>query len=239
MSGPAGSPEKNFLDHLEELRSRLLISLAAIGAASLISWFFSGRLFNLLSLPLHRFREVPLYFRTPYEAFLTHLFVAGLAGILIASPVLFTELWFFIAPGLYPREKKAALPLILVSSLLFFAGALFGFFVLVPFGLQFFLSFETESLKPLLGVAPYFSFLVGLVLGSGLLFVLPVLVLGLVRVGILNQAKLKRSRKFVIVSIFILAAIFTPPDPVSQLLLALPLWAIFELCLSGAKRFEK
>lgn len=231
--------EESFLDHLEELRRRIVFSLAAVALLAVAAYFFSKPLLQFLTLPLRRFTDAQLYFHTPAEAFLVHLAVAGLAGVVLASPVLLTQLWFFAAPGLYHREKQIVFPLIWVSVLLFLAGAAFGFWVLVPLGLQFFISFETESLRPLLGIGPYFSFLTGMVLASGIIFDAPVVVLGLVKLGVLDRGKLVRSRKIIIVLIFVIAAVLTPPDPGSQILLAIPLWALFELCVLCARCFEK
>lgn len=233
-------PEASFVDHLEELRRRLLISLAALAAFSAASYFFSKPLVEFLATPLYRVHEAELYFQTPYEAFLTHLLVSVVGGALLASPVFFTQLWLFVAPGLHAKEKRVFVPLIVISTVLFLAGAAFSFWVLVPFGLQFLLSYQTDILRPLLGVGPYFSFLGTLILAGGLIFDLPVVVLGLVRAGLLSQQKLKDSRKFVVVGIFVVAAVLTPmPDPVSQLFLAIPLLVLFEVCVWCAKWVEK
>ena len=232
--------EAGFLEHLEDLRKRLLTALAAIGIFSVAGFFFSKPLFNLLTLPLRQVQGNPLYFQAPYEAFLTQLSVSVLAGAVLASPVLFTQLWLFLAPGLYHREKRALFPLILISILLFLVGGAFSFWVLVPTGLKFFLSYQTESLRPLLGVGPYFSFLAGMILAGGLVFDLPVVVLGLVRAGVLNQERLKRSRKAVVVTLLVLAAVLTPtPDPVSQLILTVPLVILFEACIFLARWVER
>ena len=229
-----------FLDHLEELRKRLLLVLAAFGIFSLAAYFFSGPLLDFLTGPLLRFNDTPLYFSAPYDAFLAHLKVSVLTGALLASPVFFVELWLFMAPGLYRRERKIFLPLVFASVFLFLTGAAFAFGVIVPVGLRFLLGFQTESLKPLLGVDSYFSFLIGMVLAGGILFDLPVVVLGLVRGGVLGPGALRSARKGVIVFIFILAAVLTPtPDPVGQILLALPLILLYEGCIWAAKWVEK
>ena len=229
-----------FLDHLEELRKRLLVVLAAVGIFSLAAWFFSNSLLDFLTRPLIRFNETPLYFNAPYDAFLAHLKVSLLAGALLASPVFFIELWQFIVPGLYRRERTVFLPLVIASVVLFLTGAAFAFWGIVPVGLRFLLGFQTASLKPLLGVDAYFSFLVGMVLAAGILFDLPVVVLGLVRGGVLGPGALRSARKGVIVFIFILAAVLTPsPDVFSQILLAIPLLILFEASVFLAKRIEK
>lgn len=232
--------EQSFLEHLEELRSRLLVSFAAIGIVSIAAYFFSKPLLEFLTLPLARLTSAELYFHAPYEAFLAHLKVSFFVGLLVSSPVFFTELWLFVSPGLYRHEKRVVSPLILLSVLLFLVGAAFAFCILVPLGLRFFLAFQTESLKPLLGIGPYFTFLIGMVFACGMVFDFPVMVLGLVKMGILNAEALGRSRKLIVVIVLVLAAILTPsPDPVSQLLLAIPLLLLYEGCLWGAKRIER
>ena len=190
--------------------------------------------------PLRDFTGATLYFQAPYEAFLAYLKVSLLSGLLAASPVLFTELWLFMAPGLYRHERRIFLPLILVSVLLFLVGAAFAFWFLIPFGLRFLLSFQTESLRPLLGIGAYFSFVVGMILACGITFDLPVVVLGLVRARVLGVGALQGARKGVIVFIFLLAAVVTPsPDPVGQILLALPLVLLYEGSVWAAKQIEK
>jgi len=230
-----------FLDHLEELRRRLLVSLTAFGIFSAASCFFSKSLVEFLTFPLRQLDLVnqDLYFTAPYEAFLVHLKVSLLTGLLAGSPVLFYQLWGFVAPGLHRRERALVLPLTLLSVFLFLAGAAFAFFVVVPTGLQFLLSFKTYSIQPLLGIDPYFSFLVGMILACGILFDLPVVVLGLVQAGVIGPQALRNARKGVIVSVFLLAAILTPsPDPVGQLLLAIPIILLYEVCVRVAKWFS-
>ena len=221
-----------FLEHLEEFRGRLLIILAAIGAFSAAAWFFSKPLIEFLALPLAELGEGELYFQAPYDAFLVHLKVSILAGLLLATPVLFTQLWLFAAPGLHQREKKILFPLVLISVFLFLAGAAFAFWGIVPFGLRFLLSYQTHSLRPLLSASSYFSFLIGMILASGITFDLPVAVLGLVRLGLLDAQALRIGRKAAIVLILVLTAVLTPsPDPVGQVLLALPLFLLYEACI--------
>jgi len=229
------------LDHLEELRKRLLISLAAITIFSIAAGFFSRPLIDFLTAPLREGGgHQDLYFTAPYEAFLVHIKVSILAGLLFGSPVVFSQLWLFVSPGLHPSERRIVFPLTLVSVFLFLAGAAFAFWGIVPVGLRFLLAFETSSVQPLLGVDPYFSFLVGMVLACGFLFDLPVIVLGLVRARVLGAGALRSARKGAIVFIFILTAVLTPsPDPVGQVLLAIPIVILYEVCIWAAKWVEK
>jgi len=231
--------ESDFLSHLEEFRRRLIISVSTFLLATILSYLFSQSLLELLIEPLRQFQHADLYFQKPYEAFLIRLKVAAISGLLFSSPVFFAELWLFVAPGLYGREKKVLFPLILISIFLFLAGTFFAFRVVVPLSLNFLLSFQTDSLKPLLGIAPYFSFLISLILAFGLLFDFPVVLIGLIRLGTVSTNSLARARKVVIVFIFITAAILTPPDPVSQALLALPLIILYEISLVAGRWVEK
>ena len=225
-------PRQPFLDHLEELRWRLIRSLAATGIFSVAAYFFSKPLLEFLISPLRNFGDYTLYFHSPYEAFLIHLKVSLVAGILAASPVFFTELWLFAAPGLHRRERKAALLLIFFSVLLFTTGAAFAYFLLVPWGLRFFLGFQTDSLRPLLSIGPYFSFILTMVIASGVVFDLPVVLLGLVGAGVLSAESLRNARKWVIVLAFVVAAVVTPTtDPVTQILLSIPLILLYDICV--------
>lgn len=228
-----------FLNHLEEFRRRILISLAALAAATLLCFFFSGKILEFLTLPLQRYQQEALYFQTPYEAFLVHMKAALAAGAILAMPVWITQLWLFVAPGLYEKEKKTILPLILGSMALFLMGCGFAYFFVIPAGLSFLLGFSSETLKPMLMVGPYVSFFLGMILACGALFDFPILMIGLVRLGVVSVQALKDARKVVIVIILIVAAVVTPsPDPVSQLLLAFPLWGLFELSLLVCRYFE-
>ncbi len=229
----------DFLSHLEELRRRILISLAIFFAASIVCYFFSHQILDFLIFPLRRFGNTNLFFQTPYEAFFIHIKAAAFAGLFFSSPIFFAQAWFFVSPGLYETEKRAVLPLIFISSLLFIVGAGFAYQFAIPWGLNVLLSFQTESLRPLLAIGPYFSFLVGMVLAFGILFDFPVIILGLVRLGVLKSTMLISFRRGIIVAIFIVAAVLTPsPDPISQLLLAIPLYLLFEVSVVLAKWME-
>jgi len=228
-----------FVSHLEEFRRRLIICIGVFLASVLLCFFFCEPLLDFLLIPLRQFHDADLYFHKPYEAFLTQLKVSAAAGFVLSSPVFFTQLWLFVAPGLYDSEKKILFPLIFISALLFFGGAFFAYRIVLPLGLNFLLSFQTENLKPLLTIGPYFSFLIGMVLAFGFLFDLPVILIGLIRLGIVNTKTIARWRKMIVMMIFIAAAILTPPDPVSQILLAFPLLILFEVSLFVGRWLEK
>lgn len=230
----------NLTAHLEELRKRLIVCLLAFAVASFIAYFFAKPILDFLTWPLREHTTATLYFQKPHEAFFVTLKTAAFAGFFFSSPVIFTQTWLFVSPGLYPQERKWVLPLIFISTILFLTGAFFSYALVVPWGLQFLLSFQTESLKPILDITAYFSFLTGMMLAFGVLFDFPVALIGLVKLGLVKTRTLKASRKIMVVMIFVAAALLTPsPDPFSQLMLALPLWVFFEVSLVICGVIEK
>ncbi|MBI3314134.1 MAG: twin-arginine translocase subunit TatC [Candidatus Omnitrophica bacterium] len=204
---------------------------------SFISFFFADEILEGMIWPLRRIGAGrQLYFYAPHEAFLIHLKTAFFSGFLISCPVFFIQIWRFIIPALYPHEKKILAILIPSSIILFLTGVLFSFFLVLPFSLGFFLNFRSEHLAPLLQAGPYFSLIMNLVILFGILFNFPLFMVGLVMTGITSVNSLKGMRRSMIVTFFILAALLTPStDPVSQVLLALPLWMLYELSLLAAK----
>jgi len=238
------SDEKQpFLSHLEELRKRLLACAIAVGIGFVAAYFFKERLFELLVMPLKRVlpKGEKLIFTNLPEMFFIYLKVSFVAGILVAMPFIFYEIWMFVAPGLYQKEKKFLIPFVISSSILFIAGALFGYFVVFPFGFKFFMSFANEFIKPLPSVKQYFSFSTRLLLAFGLVFELPVATFFLTKMGLVTDIFLKRQRKFAVLLIFVAAAILTPPDVITQLMMAGPLLVLYEISilvskLAGRKR---
>ncbi|RLB14975.1 MAG: twin-arginine translocase subunit TatC [Deltaproteobacteria bacterium] len=241
------SDEKQpFLSHLEELRRRLVACAIAVGIGFIAAYFFKERLFQILILPLKRVMPPgdQLIFTNLPEMFFTYLKVAFVAGLLAAAPFIFYEIWMFVAPGLYQKEKKFLIPFVISSSILFVGGALFGYFVVFPFGFKFFMSFANEYIKPLPSVKQYFAFSTKLLLAFGLVFELPVVAFFLAKMGLINDTFLKKQRKFALLLIFVMAAILTPPDVVTQLMMAGPLMALYEISilvtkLAGKKKEEE
>ena len=230
----------DFLPHFEEFRKRLLIALSVWGIFSVLSYFFSHALIDFFTWPLQASSPQPLIFQKPYEAFVIHLKAAAFAGLVTASPVILYQFWMFLAPGLYQTEKKIFMKIFLISAALFLVGVVFAFFFVMPWGLRFMLDFQTEALKPMISASAYFSFLLGMLLAFGILFDFPVILVGLAELGIVKTEWLAKSRRGMVVLIFITAAILTPsPDPLSQILLALPLWGLYEISLAIARRREK
>ena len=220
-----------FMGHLEELRKRLIACAIAIGAGFAISYFFAEELFQILIAPLRAVLPEGdrLIFTALPEMFFTYLKVAFISGIMLVAPYIFYQLWLFIAPGLYKNEKKYVIPFVIISTLLFVGGALFGYFVVFPFGFKFFISFTNEYVKALPSVKQYFGFAVKLLFAFGIVFELPVVIFFLTKMGVVTPALLRKNRKYAILMTFIVAAILTPPDVITQCMMAGPLIILYEI----------
>ncbi len=216
--------------HLEELRKRLIYSFLGIGIAFAVSYAFIKEIVEFLMRPL--VRTLPqgssLVFTAVPEAFFTYLKAALLSGVFFVAPFVLYQIWAFVSPGLYEREKKYIFPYIFVSSFFFLAGALFCYYIFFPVIFRFFLSFATQDIRPLPAIQEYLTFTLKLLLAFGLLFQWPALIFFLARMGVVSGKSLAQNRKYAILAIFVVAAIVTPPDLISQLLLAGPLWAMYE-----------
>jgi sec-independent protein translocase protein TatC len=244
-----GNPEKMiaeeekipFTSHLEELRNRLIKCFIAVGVGFVASYGFKETLFNILVRPLVKVMEKGdhLIFTGLPEAFFTYLKVSLLSGLMLASPVLLYQFWMFVAPGLYQKERRLLAPVVILSSFFFIAGALFGYFIVFPWGFKFFLGFATESIRPLPSMKEYLAFSAKLLLAFGLVFELPMVLTFLARLGIVSVDFLKRNRKYAVLLFFAGAAILTPPDVVTQVMMALPLMVMYELSIIGARIFGK
>jgi sec-independent protein translocase protein TatC len=225
--------KKPFMAHLEELRKRLVVCAIAIGIGFVISYIFSKQLFSFLILPLTKVlpAESRLIFTSLPEMFIAYIKVALIAGIILAIPIIFYELWMFLVPALYQREKRYLIPFVLFSSILFVAGSLFGYFIVFPYGFKFFISFATEEIQALPSVKQYFSFATRLLLAFGLVFEMPVVVFFMTKIGLITPDLMKKYRKFAILFSFIMAAILTPPDVATQIMMALPLIILYEVSI--------
>lgn len=235
MATPGGTMP--LLDHLEELRSRLIVCLGAVLVLSVVGYLLSDDILTFMTRPVGK-----VYFMGVTEAFTVKLKIALFFGLFTASPLIFYQAWRFVSPGLTSREVMWVLPVALAMSLFFVLGAAFCFYLVVPIGIKFLMSFGSESVEPLLSVSRYVSFVGWMTLAFGLVFEIPVVIFILGRMGVVSVATLRRNRRFVIVAILILAALVTPsPDAFSQLLLAVPLYLLFELsvllvALTGRRR---
>jgi sec-independent protein translocase protein TatC len=230
-----------FTAHLDELRRRLITCAIAVGVGFVVSYGFRKQLFDILMAPLTaamRSGDTLIYTNLP-EAFFTFLKVSLIAGLMVASPVIIYQFWMFIAPGLYDREKKLLAPIIFLSSFFFVAGSLFGYFIVFPWGFKFFLSFATETIRPMPSMKEYLSFSSKLLLAFGLIFELPLVLTFMARLGLVTVSFLKKNRKYAVLLFFVGAAILTPPDVVTQIMMALPLMLLYEISILGAKLFGK
>jgi sec-independent protein translocase protein TatC len=219
-----------FLSHLEELRKRLITCAVAIGVCFVGAFIVSEELFGFLIAPAEKnLPEASTFiFTNLTEMIFTYLKTAFIAGILIASPVIFHQMWMFIAPGLYQSEKKYIIPFVISSSILFVGGALFGYFIVFPFGFDYLLGYANESFKAMPSVKEYFSLASKLLLAFGIMFELPVVIFFLTKIGIVNPALLKKKRKYAILLAFVMSAILTPPDPATQCMMAVPIILLYE-----------
>jgi sec-independent protein translocase protein TatC len=230
-----------FTAHLEELRKRLITIFIAVGIGFVVSFGFKERLFNILVQPLIEVMkegETLIYTGLP-EAFFTYLKVSFLTGLIVASPIILYQFWMFVAPGLYRNERRLMTPIVLLSSFFFIGGALFGYFVVFPWGFKFFLGFATDSIRPLPSMKEYFGFSAKLLLAFGLVFELPLVLTFMAKLGIVSVEFLKKNRKYALLLFFAGAAILTPPDVVTQVMMALPLMILYEISILGAKMFGK
>ncbi len=223
------------LDHLIELRARLMRCIMALAAAFAVCFYFADDIFSFLVWPLTQAfppGEGKLIFTKLYEAFFVEIKVALFAAFFISFPIIANQLWAFVAPGLYAKEKRAFLPFLIATPVLFTAGASLAYFIVMPTAFTWFIGFEGErggmKLEALPGTGDYLSLVMQFILAFGISFLLPVLLMLLSRAGIVTRDQLAGARRYLIVGIFIVAAVITPPDVVSQLMLATPLIILFE-----------
>ncbi|MGZ8999056.1 MAG: twin-arginine translocase subunit TatC, partial [Allosphingosinicella sp.] len=223
------------LDHLIELRRRLLWSFATLAVSFAVCLYFARPIFGFLVQPLLAAGQDRLIYTAVFEAFFVEIKVAFFAALMVSFPVIANQLWQFIAPGLYAKEKRAFAPFLVVTPFLFLLGAALAYYVAMPLALHFLLGYEGNiagvQQEALPGVGNYLSFVTRFIFGFGVAFLLPVLLMLLERAGIVTRKQLKGGRRYAIVVAFVIAAVLTPPDVVSQLLLAVPLVALYEVSL--------
>ena len=230
-----------FTGHLEELRRRLIVCFSAVGIGFVLSYGFKEKLFQILTRPLISVMKTgdKLIFTGLPEAFFTYLKVAFLSGIILATPIIFYEFWMFVAPGLYNKEKRLMFPIVFLSTLFFVGGSFFGYFIVFPYGFKFFLGFASETIQPLPSMREYLSFASKLLLAFGVVFELPLIITFLAKLGMVSVSFLKKNRKYALLLFFVGAAILTPPDVVTQVMMALPLMVLYEISIVGARIFGK
>lgn len=235
-------PDKQpFTAHLEELRSRLIKCFIAVVIGFLISYGFKAQIFKILTAPLlHAMHsgDHMIYTNLP-EAFFTFLKAAFISGFMLAFPVVLYQFWMFVAPGLYDREKRLVIPILMLSTIFFIGGALFAYFVVFPYGFQFFLSFASDTIRPMPSMKEYLAFSSKMLLAFGLIFELPLVITFLARLGIVSVPFLKRFRKYAFLLAFVVGAILTPPDVATQVFMAFPLILLYEISILGARIFGR
>ena len=240
----------SLISHLVELRQRLINSFIFLFFFFVICYFFSEEIYSFLVQPYadavnNDDKNRRLIFTALQETFLTYLKVSFFAAFFISSPIILIQIWKFIAPGLYNNEKKAILPYLILTPILFLLGGMLVYYLIMPLAIKFFLSFESTTVTTSLPIQleakvnEYLSLVMKLIFAFGLSFQLPVILSLLARVGFVDSVFLKERRKYVVVIIFIAAAILTPPDPVTQIGLAIPLLILYELSILSVKIIEK
>ena len=246
MSNQSGS----IVSHLSELRTRLIKSFIFLLIAFIICYIFSSEIYSFLVKPysdavIENNLERRLIFTALHEAFITYLKVAFFASFFITSPFFLTQIWKFIAPGLYKNEKQALLPYLIATPILFVFGGFLVYYLIMPLAIKFFLSFEspadagTIAIQLEAKVNEYLSLIMRLIFAFGISFQLPVILSLLARIGFVDSQYLKTRRKYVVVIIFGVAAVLTPPDPITQIGLALPLLILYELSILTVRLMEK
>ncbi len=233
--------EMTFLEHLEDLRKRIFYSVIAVVVAVIPAWIFSKQLFEILSQPVTRFlpEGEKLAFTTLTAPFMLYIKVSFLAAIFFTSPFIFLQLWYFIAPGLYQKEKKYVVPFVLFTSVFFILGAIFGYFVVFPWACRFFLTMG-KDFQPVITVDTYFSLALRVLLGIALVFELPTLVFFLSRMGLITPRWMVKNFKYSVLLAFTIAAIITPtPDMITQSIVAVPMLALYGLSILIAIVFGK
>ena len=244
------SEKSGFISHLVELRQRLINSFIFLFSFFVVCYFFSQEIYSFLVQPYADAVKDDnvnrrLIFTALQETFLTYLRVSFFAALFVSSPIILMQIWKFIAPGLYKNEKEAILPYLIATPILFLFGGMLVYYLIMPLAIKFFLSFEASSINSALPIQleakvnEYLSLVMKLIFAFGLSFQLPVILSLLARVGFIDSVFLKERRKYVVVIIFVAAAILTPPDPITQIGLAIPLLILYELSIFSVKIIEK
>lgn len=215
----------SLVDHLQELRKRLITVIVAVVVGSSVCYFYAAELVHFITAPAGK-----LYYMNPSEAFFSYLTVSLFTGFLLVLPIVLYQAWAFVVPALSNKERTASFILVPSSVLLFFAGLAFSYFLVLPAGIKFFMGFATEDLQPMFSLGQYLSFVISFLLPFGFIFELPLVILVLAKVGLIGSKFLKDKRKHVLVLAFVVGAIIAPsPDIVSQTMVAVPIIVMYEV----------
>ena len=230
-----------FIAHLKELRDRLVVSLAGLAVAFIITYSFKEKIFHFLMQPFIKVMPAgsSFIFTSITEAFITYFKVSLVAALFLAAPVILYEVWMFVAPGLYEKEKKYIAPFIIFGSFFFIGGALFCYYVTMPVVYHFFVSYAGTMIIPMPSLKEYMNLTLKMLIIFGLIFQMPLIAFYLAKAGIINYRGLAKKRRYAILGIAVLSAIITPPEVSSQLLMALPMYGLFELSVVIARVFGK
>ena len=238
MPSKKANNEKSYFDHLEDLRFEIIYVLVFFLAACVISFLFSEKLVHLLTEPVRAAGAALNYFK-PQEKFISYLKVSFLSGVFLAVPFLLWRAAMFISPGLTPAERPVLTTAVFVSPLLFYSGAAFAYFVIVPFALSFFNSFGGADIAPVWGIENYLNLTAAVMAACGAGFLLPALLFGLIKTGVIKTEHVNKFRPYFIIAIFIFAAIITPPDVITQIMTAVPMYLLFEISVLLANAGKK
>lgn len=245
-TGAGGTPEPEektmgLMDHLNELRWRLVRCFIAAGVGFLLCWTVVEPIFDFITAPL--LSALPAHGTAMYttlpEPFFVRMFVAFVTGLFVTSPYIFYQIWAFISPGLYEEEKKGLLPIALLSAIFFIGGGVFCYFIVFPYAFNFFLGFSSEQIQAMPRITDYLDFVIKLLLAFGLIFEMPLFSFFLSRMGVITAQMMRKARRYAVLCIFIVAAILTPPDVVSQLLMAMPMLLLYEISILVAAAFGR
>lgn len=237
----SSNPEpQSLIEHLRELRSRLFNSVIILTLAMIVCYFYSEQLFEIIRAPIAPFLpNGALVFTSPMEKFVAHLKIAFSAGIILSCPLWIFQIWAFIAPGLYKNEKKYALSFLFAGTGLFLVGVLFAYFVTLPFGLEFLMTFGGSTDQAMITIDQYLGFFTQICLMFGVAFELPLIIVVLGLIGVVSSTFLREKRRFAIFGLAVFSAILTPPDVMSMSMMLVPLLVLYEISILIVKSFEK
>lgn len=235
--------QMSLVEHLRELRKRLVYSLIAVGIGFGVAYAFAPDIFDFLIAPLLKAmpegQDKRLVYTGLAQPFMLDLTLGIFGGIILALPVILLQVWLFIAPALYPDERKFVVPIITSAMLCFAGGAAFAYFVAFPVAFEYFLGYTTPQIQPMISITEYLDFATKMLLGFGIMFELPLVILILARFGIVSPQFLSKNRRWAVLVIAVFAAIFTPPDALSMGIMGVPLYALFEISVQLSKLVYK